>query len=458
MYCGKFPKALRERPHLQTGDGRLGFTGSRAKYFTVYQNFGEYRRIHAGDESAATAPMLSNLRLNVCYYVSEPKRCGQQHSGSHQHSFDRTKAAMAEQRITQRKTYKYRLFPSRAQTTHMSGTLALLCELYNAGLQERRDAYRLERKSVRYIEQANQLPEIKEARPELDEIHSQVLQDVLRRLDKAFQAFFRRVKERNGKAGFPRFRSRKRYDSFTYAQSGFSLKDGKLRLSKIGDVKIKLHRPIEGKIKTLTITRSATGKWYACFSVEVETQPLPANDKAIGIDVGLNHFATLSMGEQIANPRFFRTDKKALAKAQRQKKRQASARIHERVKFRRSNFAHQLSHALVSLYGAIFFEKLNIKGMVKNHCLALSISDAAWNQLVQFTTYKAEDAARLCRQVDPCGTSQECSACGAIVLKDLSQRVNNCLCGVTLDRDHNAALNVLARGLASLGNNAKEAP
>ena len=365
---------------------------------------------------------------------------------------------MADENITQRKTYQHRLYPSRAQTMRLNGTLALLCELYNAGLQERRDAYRLERKSIRYIEQANQLPEIKEARPELNEIHSQVLQDVLRRLDKAFQAFFRRVKERNGKAGFPRFRARKRYDSLTYAQSGFSINGGKLRLSKIGDVRIKLHRPIEGKIKTLTVTRSCTGKWYACFSVEVELQPFPATDGVVGIDVGLSAFATLSTGEQIANPRFFRTDKKALAKAQRQKKRQAAARIHERIKFRRNNFAHQLSHALVSLYSAIFFEKLNIKGMVKNHCLALSISDAAWNQTIQFTTYKAASAGRLCGQVDPRGTSQRCSVCGAIVVKDLSQRIHDCSCGITLDRDHNAALNILALGLQSVSLRAKEAP
>src|SRR5215210_530525 len=126
-------------------------------------------------------------------------------------------------------------------------------------------------------------------------------------------------------------------------------------------------------------------------SSSVVPRRLPENSKVIGVDVGLAHFATLSNGEQIANPRFFRTDRKALAKAQRQKKRQASARIHERIKFRRNNFAHQLSHALVSVYGTIFFERLNIKGMVKNHSLALSISDAAWNQLIQFTTYKAED-------------------------------------------------------------------
>lgn len=365
---------------------------------------------------------------------------------------------MADKNRAQLKTYKYRLFPSRAQTTRMNGTLALLCELYNAGLQERRDAYRLERKSIRYIDQQNQLPAIKEARPELGEIHSQVLQDVLRRLDKAFQAFFRRVKERHGKAGFPRFRSCKRYDSFTYAQSGFALTDSKLRLSKIGDVRIKLHRPVEGKIKTLTIMRTATGKWYACFSVEVEGQPLLANDRAVGVDVGLSHFATLSTGEQIANPRFFRADEKALAKAQRKEKRKVARRIHERICNRRRNFAHQLSHALVSMFGLIVFEDLNIRGMVKNHCLSKSIQDAAWNQLVQCTTYKAASADRKCLQVDPRNTSKLCSACGRLVEKDLSMRVHHCSCGLSLDRDWNAALNILSRGLATVGVKAKEAP
>jgi putative transposase len=349
-----------------------------------------------------------------------------------------------------RLTYKYRLYPSKAQITRLNGTLALCCELYNAALQERRDAYRLERKSIRYIEQANQLPDIKAARPELSEVHSQVLQDTLRRLDKAFQAFFRRVKERNGKAGFPRFRSHKRYDSFTYAQSGFALRDGALTLSKIGKVKVKLHRPVEGKIKTLTVTRSATGKWYVCLSVEIDPQPLPGNERAVGIDVGLSHFATLSNSEQIPNPRFFRTDERALAQAQRRKKRKAAARINERIANRRRNFAHQLSHALVSTFGLIAFEDLNIQGMVRNHCLAKSISDAAWNQLVQFTLYKAANAGRACVLVDPRGTSQRCSGCGEVVSKDLSERIHDCACGLVLDRDHNAAINILTLGLQSV--------
>lgn len=351
-----------------------------------------------------------------------------------------------------RRTYKFRLYPTKRQTSILQDVLDLCRELYNAGLQERRDAYRLERKSIRYPEQTNQLPEIKELRPELADTHSQVLQDVLRRLDKAFQAFFRRVKERQGKAGFPRFKSRRRYGSFTYAQSGFSLKDGKLRLSKIGDVKIKLHRPVEGQVKTLTVTRSATGKWYACFSVAVEPQSWPENHHAVGIDVGLAHFATLSTGEQVSNPRFFRSDEKALAKAQRKEKRRAARRIHERIANRRRDFAHQLSRALVARFGVIAFEGLNIRGMVKNHSLSKSIHDAAWNQLVQYALYKAANAGRRCVQVNPRGTSKLCSRCGELVEKDLSVRVHACPgCGLTLDRDHNAALNILRLGLQSLG-------
>lgn len=355
-----------------------------------------------------------------------------------------------------RKSYKYRIFPSKAQVTRLEQTLGVCAELYNAALQERRDAYRLERKSIRYLDQQNQLPEIKASRDDVAAIHSQVLQDVLRRLDKAFQTFFRRVKA-GEKAGFPRFRSRKRYDSFTYSQSGFSLKDSKLQLSKVGDIRVKLHRPIQGDIKTLTVTRCASGKWFACFSVEIEPVPLPACERSVGVDVGLAHFATLSTGEQIANPRFFRTDEKALAKAQRKEHRKAARRIHERIANRRRNFAHQLSHALVSHFGVIVFESLNIKGMVKNHCLAKSISDAAWNQLVQFTLYKAENAGRRCVQVDPRNTSKRCSACGTWVEKSLSERVHHCSCGLSLGRDHNAAINILGLGLQTVGVTLKEA-
>lgn len=362
------------------------------------------------------------------------------------------------------KAYKYRIYPSKAQATKLDATLALCCELYNSGLQERRDAWRINRTSINYHRQAIQLPEIKEVRPELKTIHSQVLQDVLKRLDKAFDNFLRRAKERDGKAGFPRFRPRSRYDSITYPQTGFSIEHGKLRLSKIGKVKIKLHRPVEGTIKTLTITRSSTGKWYACFSVEVEAQPLPESVETVGIDMGLKSFATLSTGEVIENPRFFRIEEKRLAKAQkklsaatkgtpeRRKARKVVACVHERIANKRRDFAHQLSRYLVSRFGIIVFEKLNIRGMLKNHSLAKSIADAAWNQTIQFTAYKAESAGRFEVEVNPRGTSNTTFCCGEKVDITLADRVIHCpKCQSVTDRDFNASLNILAAGLRSFG-------
>ena len=214
-----------------------------------------------------------------------------------------------------RKAFKYRIYPTKKQETLLKNTLGICCELYNAALQERRDAYKLAGKSINYSIQQNQLPQIKKDRPELATIHSQVLQDVLRRLDKGFDAFFRRI--HNGeKPGYPRFRSRDRYESFTYAQSGFEIRSEKLALSKIGHIKIVLHRPIEGTIKTCTIKRTATGKWFATFSCDVEPKPLPVEIEAAGIDAGLKQFATLSTGETIPNPRFFRKEENELAKVQ----------------------------------------------------------------------------------------------------------------------------------------------
>lgn len=361
------------------------------------------------------------------------------------------------------RAYKYRIYPSHAQMTTLERTLGLCAELYNAALQERRDAWRISHQSISYKDQQNQLPEIKAIRPELGCVHSQVLQDVLRRLDKAFDAFFRRMKA-GDKPGFPRFRSRIRYNSFTYSQSGFAIESGKVRLSKIGKVKIKLHRPIDGKIKTLTITRSSTGKWFACFSVECDHEPMPVITEATGVDCGLKEFAVLSNGDAIANPRFFRVEEKRLAKAQkklsaakkgspdRSKRRKAVAHVHERIANQRRNFAHQESRKLVNRFAVIVFENLNIRGMLKNHCLAKSIADAAWSQLAQFTTYKAASAGRRVVQVSPRNTSQMCSGCGEIVEKDLSVRIHACPgCGLTLDRDHNAAINILTLGLQSLG-------
>src|SRR5207249_5944971 len=187
-----------------------------------------------------------------------------------------------------RKSFKYRINPTKNQTKKLDNTLGICCELYNAALQERRDAYRIAGKSINYYDQAVQLPDIKKTRTDLATVHSQILQDALKRLDKAMDAFFRRIKK-GEKPGYPRFRSRARYNSFTYAQSGFELKNGRLALSKIGHIKINLHRAIEGQIKTCTIIKTPTGKWFACFSCEVELDREQPNTKPISADAGLIH-------------------------------------------------------------------------------------------------------------------------------------------------------------------------
>jgi putative transposase len=364
-----------------------------------------------------------------------------------------------------KKAFRFRIYPTKKQETTLEQTLALCAELYNAGLQERRDAYRMAKVSVSYKDQANQLPEIKEVRADLGNIYSQILQDVLKRLDKAMDDFFRRIKT-GETPGFPRFRSRARYDSFTYPQASngsAKIVNDKLHLSGIGHIKIKLHRALEGKVKTYTIRRTATGKWFACFSCEVEARPLTATNESTGVDAGLKSLLTLSSGEEIAAPKFFRQEEKALAKEQRKlsalpkgsrerkKQCQRVARVHERITNKRTNYAHLVSHWLVMLYGIIIFESLAIKNMVKNHCLAKSITDAAWNQIVMFTTYKAENTGRQVIMVNPAYTSQSCSACGKRQAMPLSERVYNCICGLKIDRDHNAALNILALGLQSVG-------
>ena len=264
-----------------------------------------------------------------------------------------------------RRTCKFRLYPNRPQRDKLQATLDVCRELYNAGLEERRDAWSSHRKGIGYVAQANQLRNIKAIRDDVRAVHSQVLQDVLRRLDKTFKAFFLRYK-RGQVPGFPRFRSKSRYDSFTYPQAGFKL-NGRLSLSKVGDIKIKLHRAIKGEIKTLTIKRE-NGFWYACFSCMVESEPLPANDRAVGIDVGLNSFAVLSDGTEIENPRYFRKMQKRLRRAQRRVARRKKfskrwrksvrivAKMHRKVFNQRNNFQHKLSREIINNYGTIVVE------------------------------------------------------------------------------------------------------
>ena len=358
-----------------------------------------------------------------------------------------------------RKAYKYRLYPTKEQREKIQFTLERCRLLYNRLLGERRFAYEADKTTLNYYDQANTLNERKKYIPVLKQVHSQVLQDVVKRLDKAFQAFFRRVKA-GETPGYPRFKSAGRYDSFTYPQGGYSLNGNKLKLSKIGEVKIKLHRQPQGKIKTCTVILK-NGKYYACLSCEMESNSLRKTEKTVGIDLGVKHLAITSDGTFFEHPKFLRESERKLHRKQRSvsHKKKGSvrrckavrelARLHERIANQRKDYAHKVSRQLVSQYGLIAFENLNVQGMVKNHHLAKSIVDASWNQLIQYTTYKAEEAGRRVVLVDPKNTSQLCSNCGEIVPKKLSERMHQCdHCGYVQDRDINAAQNILKRALA----------
>jgi putative transposase len=336
--------------------------------------------------------------------------------------------------------------------------------LYNNALEERRDAWKTQKQSISYYEQATHLKAAKQTNPCLKAVHSQVLQDVLRRLDKTFNNFFRRIKK-GEHAGYPRFKGKYRYDSFTYPQSGFALdyQNKKLRLSKIGDITIKLHRPIpnEGVVKTCTIKRDVD-HWYACFALELP-DPAPRTQqrgikKAVGVDVGLKSLLTLNNGDTIANPRWLRNSEKKVAKEQRRQARKVKgsnnrykqntkvAQLHLKIRNQRKDFHHKLSRKLVDTYDLIVYEKLTIANMVKNPHLAKSISDAGWGQLMCFTEYKAEEAGTLVECVSAYHTTQLCSRCGKRVPKTLATRIHSCpYCGLDVARDHNSAITILSR-------------
>jgi putative transposase len=286
-----------------------------------------------------------------------------------------------------------------------------------------------------------------------------VLQDVLARLDKTYQAFFRRV-QRGERARFPRFKGRARFHSFTYKEfgNGARLDNGFLVLSKIGRLVVRWSRPIEGTPKTVTISREADG-WYVAFScADVSTRPLPLIGVDTGIALGLESFATLADGSQVANPRIFRVAQRHLRRAQRRVARRKKgsrrrkavhllARVHQRVRRTRTDFHHKTALGLVRAYDTIYHEDLQTANMVRNHHLATSISDAGWGAFLSILSCKAVEAGKTVVAVPPAFTSQACSGCGVIVHKGLSVRWHTCPdCGTSLHRDHNAACNILRLG------------
>jgi putative transposase len=382
-----------------------------------------------------------------------------------------------------RKTYQFRLYPTSGQIKVLQEWLGLCCDVYNAALDERRSAYRMAGISLSYAHQCAELPACKEVRPELGEVPAQVLQDAVKRVDRAYDDFFRRV-EQGQKPGFPRFKSRFRYASLTFKQyeNSFTVLPGNqkhkatLVLAKLGQIKMVMHRAIKGTPKTAIVKCTPTGKWYVSISVEVEREEvqrkrLPACAEEVGLDVGLKTFAYLSTGEEIPNPRFFRAEEAALARAQRnlskapkgsrerKKKRKVVARVHERISNRRTNFIDQQVASLIKRFGLLAVEALVVRNMVKNPKLAKSIADVSWSMFFTRPLDKAEEAGREVVRVNPAYTSQTCSACGHRQPMPLSVRVYDCpQCGLVLHRDHNGSLNILAEGLSACGRAGRVVP
>ena len=359
-----------------------------------------------------------------------------------------------------RKTFKYRLLSNRQAFQKADGWLGLCRNLYNLALAERVYAYKGQRVSISSYSQIKELPELKVAFPEYGDVGSQVLQDVIERLDRAYKAFFKRAKD--GKTGFPRFRGRERYDSFTLKQTGWKLEGRYFSIRNVGRFKLRLSRPIVGDIKTITIRRESTGKWYVCFSCDnVPERRLLESDKMVGIDVGIESFLVDSDGNSVDSPAYFRQSESLLRVRQRtlsrrakggQRRRKARilvAKAHEKVKNQRNDFLHKIANAYIRNYGVLVFEDLNIKGMVRNHHLAKSITDAGWGTFIGLVEYKAAEAGRQLIRIprfEP--SSKTCSECGAIK-QDLTLNDRQWVCqscGVLHDRDYNAAKNICRVG------------
>ena len=408
-----------------------------------------------------------------------------------------------------RKAFKYRLYPNTTTEKKLYFTLNRCRELYNAALSERKDSFQLHErtqlqinaetgqvivatmtakqrvKAVSYYGQKRNLVEIKTVREEYQGIASHVLQDVILRVERAFQRFF-------AGARFPRFKGRTRYDSFTYPdgagwkleveEQGNSFK-GTLHLTKIGDIKVRLHRKIEGKIKTVTIKREVD-QWFVVFSCEVEEPaPLPLTYEDVGIDLGVTHLATLSNGEMIEHPRYYRQDKHVLEHRQqslsrkkrgshrRDKARKLVGKAHRKVANQRRDFLHKEARKLVNRFQVIVFEDIQIGNLTKHakptqdeqtgqylpngasakSGLTKSILDAGWGAFMQLCSVKAAWAGRSMVKVNPRSTSQICSQCGTVRKKTLAERWHSCDCGAELDRDVNAAINILWLGISQLG-------
>ena len=363
------------------------------------------------------------------------------------------------------KAFQYRLYPTKSQERLLESTLETCRRFYNACLAERKEAYEQEKRTISKFAQLRQVKTLKQTNPYAATVHSHILQVVVSDLDKAFQAFFRRVKA-GEKPGYPRFKGRNRLDSFGLKEygNGFRLDGRRLKLSGIGRVAVRWHRELEGQIKTARVIRKA-GHWYVSFACEVEQpEPLPSTGQSVGVDVGVASLITLSDGTKVDNPKWYRASQAKLRIAQRRVARRKKGgknrrkavlqleRLHVHTQNQRRDFLNKLAHSLVQANDVIAVEDLQIQNMVRNKHLSKSILDSGWGYFRQRLAAKAAEAGRVVVAVNPAYTSKTCSGCGTVFEHlTLSDRWVKCACGLSLDRDHNAALNVQRAGHVRLG-------
>ena len=342
-------------------------------------------------------------------------------------------------------TYKFRLYPSKEQKENLLQTLELCRQTYNYFLSRLNERD----KTLSRLRFQAQLPELKKGKPELNNVYSKVLQMVLYQLYSNLKGLSQ-LKKNGKKVGRLRYKGKGWYKTFVYNQSGFKiLKTGKrldlLHLSKIDDIPVRMHREIKGNIKQIIIKRYNSGKWFACLCIENNTPTEKQQiEKTVGLDVGVKHFVTDSMGRQIENPKFYqkslrriRTEHRKLSKKKkgsknREKQRVRLVRAYEKIRNQRNDFLHKLSRFYIDNYDLIAVEDLQVNNMTRNHCLSGKILDASWGKFFQFLEYKAESANVQVVKVNPRGTSQEYKF-------------------GELDRDYNASLNILQRGLEKVG-------
>lgn len=356
------------------------------------------------------------------------------------------------------KTFCFRLYPSKAQARRLEEIRQTCRYFYNDCLAERKHTFEETGRTVLKGEQLRHVKERKRENPYAANVHSHILQLVVTDLDKAFAAFFRRVKA-GEEPGYPRFKGRHRFDSFGLKEygNGFKIDGRRLKVSGIGRIAVRWHREIAGTIKTVRLVKKPDG-WYACFSCETKSAPLPPTGETVGIDVGIASIITTSEGLKIGHPNYYRSAQKKLRVLQRRVSRKrkggsnrrravvALKRQHQRISNQRHDFLKKLAFGLVQRYDAIAVEDLRIQNMVRNRHLSKSILDAGWGYLISHLTHKAAEAGRVVHLVEPAYTSKTCSKCGAVFEHlTLSVRHVSCACGLSLDRDHNAALNIKNR-------------